>query len=77
MSTEFLYNSIILSNRSVTCGMNVFNCSICNSNLKVASGSPLLSWSGLLAPIVSARGIGVDGLDDVEAEEDLNDDDVD
>lgn len=28
VSTEFLYSSIIPSNKPVTCGINVFNCSI-------------------------------------------------
>ena len=42
VSTEFLYSSMMLSKIPVTWGMNVLSCSICNSNLTVASGSPLL-----------------------------------
>lgn len=75
VSTEFLYNSTMPSNNPVTCGINVFNCSICNNNLTVASGSPLLSCKGLCTPNVSACGIGVDGLEfvDSEVEDDRSD----
>lgn len=71
----------MLSNRLVTCGMNIFNCSICISNLSVASGSPLLSkatWFDAELELSEwsddCEGKGVLGLDDVEpAEEDLSD----
>jgi len=39
----------------------------------VASGSPLLNWSVFLVPIVSAWGIGVEGLEEVDSAEDLSD----
>lgn len=49
VSTEFLYSSMMLSKIPVTCGINVFNCSICNNNLTVVvSGSPLAAWRLIL-----------------------------